>query len=155
MFRSVEKVIPETKEKLDELYALGPIKKHDLYKDKILLEQAIIFIKENPLRYIKLYIAKFISFLFFDINSSYPNYYSLFHLLPKIVISITTVLGIVSTLSLSKNITNYFTLFYLANIGLFSFFFILPRYSLSLLTIQIILSLYFIEKITKYKNIKK
>lgn len=156
MFRSVEKVIPETKEKLDELYALGPIKKHDLYKDKILLDQAIIFIKENPLRYIKLYIAKFISFLFFDINSSYPNYYSLFHLLPKIVISTTTVLGIVSTLSLSKNITNYFTLFYLANIGLFSFFFILPRYSLSLLTIQIILSLYFIEKkITKYKNIKK
>ena len=156
MFRSVEKVIPETKEKLDELYALGPIKKHDLYKDKIFLDQAIIFIKENPLRYIKLYIAKFISFLFFDINSSYPNYYSLFHLLPKILISITTVLGIVSTLSLSKNITNYFTLFYLANIGLFSFFFILPRYSLSLLTIQIILSLYFIEKkIIKYKNIKK
>jgi len=77
-------------------------------------------------------------------------------LLPKILISITTVLGIVSTLSLSKNITNYFTLFYLANIGLFSFFFILPRYSLSLLTIQIILSLYFIEKkIIKYKNIKK
>lgn len=156
MFRSVEKVIPETKEKLEELYALGPIKKHDLYKDRILLDQAIIFIKENPLRYIKLYIAKFISFLFFDINSSYPNYYSLFHLLPKILISITTVLGIVSTLSLSKNITNYFTLFYLANIGLFSFFFILPRYSLSLLTIQIILSLYFIEKkIIKYKNIKK
>jgi hypothetical protein len=156
MFRSVEEVIPETKEKLDELYALGPIKKHDLYKDKILLDQAIIFIKENPLKYIKLYIAKFISFLFFDINSSYPNYYSLFHLLPKIVISITAVLGIVSTLSLSKNITNYFTLFYLANIGLFSFFFILPRYSLSLLTIQIILSLYFIEKkIIKYKNIKK
>ena len=33
MFRSVEKVIPETKEKLDELYALGPIKKHDFYKE--------------------------------------------------------------------------------------------------------------------------
>ena len=156
MFGSVDKVIPETKEKLDELYALGPIKKHDLYKDIIFLDQAIIFIKENPIKYIKLYFAKFLSFLFFDINSSYPYYYSLFHLLPKIIISITTILGILSTLSLSKNIINYFTLFYLGNIGLFSFFFILPRYSLSLLTIQIILSLYFIEKkIIKYKYIKK
>jgi hypothetical protein len=42
------------------------------------------------------------------------------------------------------------------NIGLFSFFFILPRYNLSLLTVQIIFNLYFIEKkIIKYKNIKK
>ena len=45
MFRTVEKVIPETK-KLEELNALGPIKTHDLLKDKILLDQAIIFIKK-------------------------------------------------------------------------------------------------------------
>tara|TARA_B100000963_G_C22614985_1_gene666843 strand:+ start:692 stop:1918 length:1227 start_codon:yes stop_codon:yes gene_type:complete len=152
MFRTVEKVIPETEKKLDELNKLGPIKTHDLLKDKILLDQAIIFIKEDPTKYIALYFKKFFSFLFFDINSSYPNYYSIFHLLPKILISLTTIGGIFTTASLSKSIKNYFSLFYLANIGLFSIFFILPRYSLSLLTIQIILSLYFVEKINKRFN---
>lgn len=149
MFRGVENVIPETKKKLEELNALGPIKTHDLLKDKILLDQAIIFIKENPKKYIKLYFEKFLSFLFFDLNSSYPHYYSIFHLLPKILISLTTIAGIIVTTSFSKNIINYFSLFYLANIGLFSFFFILPRYSLSLLTVQIILSLCFVENINK------
>lgn len=156
MFGTVERVIPKTSKKLAELYALGPIEKHDLLKDKILLDQAIEFIKENPSKYIKLYFEKFLSFLFFDINSTYPNYYSIFHLLPKIFLSITTILGIIMTLSFNKNIINYFSLFYLANIGLFSFFFILPRYSLFLLTIQIILSSYFLERmIKKFKsNIK-
>ena len=156
MFGAVERVIPKTSKKLAKLYALGPIEKHDLLKDKILLDQAIEFIKENPSKYIKLYFHKFLSFLFFDVNSTYPNYYSIFHLLPKIFLSITTILGIIMTLSFNKNIINYFSLFYLANIGLFSFFFILPRYSLFLLTIQIILSSYFLERmIKKFKsNIK-
>ena len=153
MFNAVEKVIPQTTDKLEELYALGPIKKHDLLKDKILMDQAIEFIKEDPVKYVKLYFKKFFSFLFFDLNSTYPNYYSIFHIFPKVLLSISTILGIIFTVSIKKNISNYFILFYLSNIGLFSFFFILPRYSLSLLTVQILMSLYCIEKIKKKFNI--
>ena len=38
---------------------------NDLMKDKILLDQAIEFIKENPTKYILLYFKKFFSFYVF------------------------------------------------------------------------------------------
>ena len=118
------------------------------------MRQAIKFIKQDPIRYFNLYWKKFFSFMFFDLNSTYPKYYSPPHILPKIVLSITTLIGIFSILSFRLNLQNYFSLFYIANIGLFSVFFILPRYSLSLLTIQIILSLFGVEKIfKKIKNV--
>ena len=87
--------------------------------------------------------------MFIDTNSNYPNYYSLPHIIPKVILSITSILGLILVFSLKFNIVNYFVLFYLSNIGLFSFFFILPRYSLSLLTIQIILSLYCFDRTKK------
>lgn len=154
MFSNVENVIPETREKLLELYDRGPIPKHDLLKDKILMDQAITFIKDDPKRYIILYFKKFLSFIFVDTNSNYPNYYSISHIVPKILIALFTVFGILITVSLKINIANYFILFYLTNIGLFSFFFILPRYSLSLLTVQIILSLYVINILMQKVNRK-
>ena len=124
----------------------------NLLKDQILMNQAIKFIKEDPKKYIKLYFKKFFSFLFIDFNSTYPNYYSILHILPKILLSISTLIGIILITNYSINIANYFVIFYLANIGLFSFFFILPRYSLFLLTIQIVLSLFAIEKIKDRVN---
>ena len=145
MFSNVENVIPETREKLFELYDKGPIQKHDLLKDKILMDQAISFIKDDPKKYLILYFKKFTSFIFVDINSNYPNYYSILHIFPKILIALFTILGISFIVSLRINIANYFIFFYLGNIGLFSFFFILPRYNLFLLTIQIVLSLYAID----------
>ena len=123
---------------MDKLKLKGPIKEHDLIKDKILMDQAIKFIKEDPARYLKLYFKKFVAFMFIDTNSNYPNYYSLPHIIPKVILSITSILGLILFFSFKFNIANYFVLFYLSTIGLFSFFFILPRYSLSLLTIQII-----------------
>ena len=147
MFGQIEKKIPEVKIKLDELKSKGPNKKYDLYQDEILMDQAIIFIKDDPKKYIKLYFKKFLSFLFVDLNSSYNNYYSPFHLIPKIILSITSFIGMILAFKLSLSRKNYIILFYIANIGLFSFFFILPRYSLSLLTIQIILSLFVLKKI--------
>ena len=142
MFKRVDKIVPDVKIEIDNLKLKGPIKKHDLMMDQILLNQAIKYISSDPIKYSKLYIQKFLSFLFIDINSSYPNYYSLFHIIPKILLSLSTILGVFLIFSLKMNIQNYFFFFYISNIGLFSFFFILPRYSLSLLTVQIILSLY-------------
>tara|TARA_B100001121_G_C18668463_1_gene612563 strand:+ start:245 stop:1384 length:1140 start_codon:yes stop_codon:yes gene_type:complete len=146
MFGKIEKVIPEVKQKLIELKSKGPQEKYDLLQDQILMEQAIIFIKADPLRYFTLYLKKFFSFLFIDLNASYNNYYSLMHIIPKTIIAITSFIGIILALKFKISITNYVILFYFANIGLFSFFFILPRYSLSLLTVQIILSLYILKK---------
>ena len=146
MFLSVGKVVPEVNEKLQKLYNNGPNVKYDLLKDKILLDQAIEFIKENPTKYILLYFKKFFSFIFLDVNSSYPNYYSPFHIIPKLFLSVTTLIGLILSFRFKLNIISYVTLFYIANIGLFSFFFILPRYSLSLLLIQLILSLFLLKK---------
>ncbi len=147
MFGVVEKIVPSVKTKLEELNALGPINEHDLIKDKILLDQALIYIKEDPLRYLSLYFKKALSFIFIDVDSTYPNYYSVINILPKILISITTVVAIFVLFRFQINLYNYFILYYLANIGLFSFFFILPRYNLSLLSIQILLSLYLLKRI--------
>ena len=147
MFSNIEKVIPEVKTQLEDLKSKGPAQNYDLLQDKILMKQAIIFIKDNPLRYINLYVKKFLAFMFFDLSATYPNYYSPMHIIPKVLIALSSFIGIILAFRLSVSISNYFILFYLANIGLFSIFFILPRYSLSLLTIQIILSLYALKKI--------
>ena len=147
MFSNIEKVIPEVKTQLEDLKSKGPAQNYDLLQDKILMKQAIIFIKDNPLRYINLYVKKFLAFMFFDLSATYPNYYSPMHIIPKVLIALSSFIGIILAFRLSVSISNYVILFYLANIGLFSIFFILPRYSLSLLTIQIILSLYALKKI--------
>jgi hypothetical protein len=146
MFLKVGEVIPEVKAKLDDLVQKGPSNDYDLLQDKVLLDQAIKFIKEDPLKYIKLYFQKFLSFMFIDIDSSYTKYYLPMHLVPKLILGITTFIGIILSFNLRINATNYISLYYFANIGLFSIFFILPRYSLSLLTIQVILSLFIIKK---------
>jgi hypothetical protein len=147
MFLSIEKVIPEVKSKLDELNAKGPSSNYDLAQDKILLNQAIKFIKSNPLHYVMLYIKKVLSFMFIDIKASYANYYSPLHIIPKLFLGVTTLIGIILSFNLRVNAQNFVTLYYFANIGLFSVFFILPRYSLSLLMIQIILSLFVLKKL--------
>ena len=141
LFGDVEGVVPEVRVELEKLYAQGPIIKHDLEKDKILLDQAITFIKENPKKYLSLYVQKFTSFFFIDINSTYPNYYSLPHILPKLILSISTLIGIILIFSFKINLLSYLIIFYLSNIALFSVFFILPRYSLILLPLQLIISI--------------
>jgi hypothetical protein len=142
-------VVPDLK---DELANLRPIEKYDLLADPIFLDRAVQFIKEDPKRYIKLYFKKVLSFFLIDFDSSYPGYYSIFNTLPKILFSILSLISIIIFSSLRVNLYNYFALFYFLNIGLFSFFFILPRYTLSLLPIQIILSMFLIKKIvSKYQ----
>ena len=103
LFGVAGSVVPEVRTSIEELKNKGPIVEHDLIKDQILLKQALQFIKENPSRYIKLYFQKFFSYLFIDINSNYPNYYSLYHVVPKILLSITAILGIILSISLRSS----------------------------------------------------
>ena len=115
----------------------------DIYKDK-----AINYIKSDPTKYTIFYFKKVISFLFFDIRSTYPNYYNVFHLLPKLILSILTLVGCFYLIK-KKGIHQYLVIYYFCNIFLFSIFFILPRYSLILLPIQILISMTVIKKILR------
>lgn len=130
----VEKEFPRNKLK---------IKTNNFYEinlDNFYKKKAIENIKESPITYLKFYFIKVLSFLFIDLNSSYPGYYNFFHILPKIFLSITSIIGAVISIR-KKGFMQYLSLYYFANIFLFSIFFILPRYSLILLPVQLLLSI--------------
>ena len=141
----IKKLSPKTYEKAIKIKKQD---RYDLIIDNLYKEDAVKFILDDPLRYIKLYFLKLFAFIFFDTNSTYPNYYNPFHIIPKIFISTTTVIGIILTIN-KKSLLNFFSLYYFLNALVFSIFFILPRYSLSLLPIQIILSSILLEEIDK------
>ena len=111
------------------------IKLDDLYKN-----EAITYIKKEPLKYLKFYFKKVFSFTFIDFDSSYPNYYNILHLAPKIVLSIISLIGALIVIS-KKGLYQFLSIFYFTNIFLFSIFFILPRYSLILLPFQLLLAI--------------
>ena len=145
-------VVPELEVELKKII---PVKNYDLVSDKIFLNYAIKFIKEDPVKYFKLYVKKFLSFLFIDLESSYPGYYSIFNIVPKIFISSFALISIFYFFSKKINLFNYFVTLYILNAFIFSFFFILPRYTLSVLPLQIILSLFLYAKYLEYKEYKK
>jgi len=118
--------------------------RYEVNRDNLYKSEAIKFIKNDPSKYLKLYFIKIFTFIFLDFNSTYPNYYNILHIVPKIVLSTFTIFG-VALLIKKKGILQYLTLFYMTSSCFFSIFFILPRYSLIVLPIQIILSFYGFE----------
>ena len=112
---------------------------YEINLDNFYKKKAIENMKEDPFKYIKFYFEKVLSFLFIDFNSSYPNYYNFFHIFPKILLSIISFIGAINSLR-KKGFIQFLSLYYFANIFLFSIFFVLPRYSLILLPIQLLLS---------------
>ncbi len=116
--------------------------------DNALKEKAFINIRENPKQYFILYIKKVFSFLFVDFNSTYPGYYSIFHLVPKIILALFSFFGALMFLR-KKGFFQFLSIYYFSNIFLFSIFFILPRYSLILLPVQLLLSVQLLKIILK------
>tara|TARA_E500000178_G_scaffold56348_1_gene52730 strand:- start:4848 stop:6077 length:1230 start_codon:yes stop_codon:yes gene_type:complete len=108
--------------------------------DNFYKEKALDYIKTNPLEFTKNYFRKIIAFLFFDINSTYPGYYNFIHIIPKLILSILSLFGLIEMFN-KKGFTQFVALYYTFNVLFFSIFFILPRYSLIILPIQIILSI--------------
>ena len=117
---------------------------YEIELDNFYRDKSLDIILENPKKYILFYFKKLFAFKFFDLNSSYPNYYNLFHLIPKIIISILALLGSFIIFK-KKGIYQYLFLYYYTNILLFSVFFILPRYSLILLPVQILVCVPFFK----------
>lgn len=120
--------------------------RYEINLDNLYRTRAIEHIKDDPLKYIKLYFKKILVFTFFNVSSTYPNYYNILHIVPKIFLSILSLYGGIILLRKS-GFLQYISLFYFINIFLFSIFFILPRYSLMLLPIQIILSYYAVKNL--------
>ena len=139
---------------------LDTIKKDNKYetnRDKIFANEAIKNILLDKKRYSILYMKKTFSYFFIDLNSSIKNYYNPAHTFPLIIFGIMCIPGIFIGLKGKKDpklIYIFLTMILL--ILLMSIFFILPRYKISILSFQILFSLFFIEYLTNKvkKNIK-
>lgn len=118
---------------------------YEVNKDKIYKNFALKNISLDPVKYIINYIKKIFAFIFLEIDSTYPNYYNLFHLIPKLLIGVLSTIGALYIFTRKKNNQIYFSLFFLLYVSIFSLFFILPRYELGVLPIQIILACEVIE----------
>ena len=104
-----------------------------------------------------MFIRKNISFYFFDFQSSYPNYFNFAHIVPKIILGIFALIGGIQSIFIrtgkQKDI-KFFLLYYLIYGIIFSVFFILPRYSLMLLPVQIVLLCVSLSQIKYLKKFK-
>ena len=123
-------------------------KYYEINLDKVFLSEGIKNINNDPIKYFGLYLKKILSFLFVDLNSSYPYYYHPLHYLPVLFISITSIIGIILSKKNSYQI-NFLILFFIVNVAIVSVFFILPRYKLAIIPLQIIFSNIFFEYIKK------
>ena len=131
------------KEKLEQV----PKDKYfDVNADEVFQKEGLKNIKNDPTRYFILYLKKILSFIFIDINSSYPYYYHPLHFLPVLLIGATSMFGIL--LSNKNHLQmNFLILYFIINIAIMSVFFILPRYTLAILPLQIIFSNILFERI--------
>ena len=122
--------------------------KYEINLDNFYKEKAIENIKLDPLKYLLNYFKKILSFLTIDINSSYENYYNIFHIIPKLMLSLLSLFGGIIALK-RRGFLQYLSIYYFSTILFFSIFFILPRYSLILLPVQILLSLEFLKSLLR------
>ena len=123
-------------------------KYYRIVENKILTNEALKNIEENPTKYLVLFFKKAASFMFVDLESSDPNYYNPIHYIPLILLGITSLIGIFLTDKKSYRL-NYLILIFFFYIITFSFFFILPRYKLFIIPFQIIFTNILITRIQK------
>ncbi len=139
-------------EKLDNI---SKDKNYEINRDNIFKEEAINNIFSDKKKYSFLYINKFFSYFFLDINSSLKNYYNPAHIIPILLFSICSIPGAIIGLKKIKNSKIIYifllTCFLTAFIAVF---FILPRYKISIISFQILFSLFFFEYLFE-KNFKK
>ena len=112
-------------------------KYYRIVENKILTNEALKNIENDPARYLVLFFKKAASFMFVDIESTNPSYYNPIHYIPLILLGITSLIGIFLTDKKSYRL-NYLILIFFFYIITFSFFFILPRYKLFIIPFQII-----------------
>jgi len=136
----------------DKIDSLNKDRFYELNKDKIFLNQAIKNLKDKPLNYLTLFFKKILSFYFIDLNSSHLLYYNFFHFIPVLIIGIFSFPGLILVLKEKEFKIGYLRTYLISTIIIFSVFFILPRYKLAIIPIQIILAAYFVKYIYQKLN---
>ena len=127
-------------------------KYYDINYDEIFLKKSISFIIAEPTLFIQRYFKKFLSFAFFNLDSNYPKYYNLLNILPLVILSIFFVISVFFTYQKNSITYNYLLFNIIITLGLFSIFFILPRYKLIIIPIQILIISIFISNLIKKFN---
>ena len=143
---TVEGSVIHNENLLSKIERIPKNNRHAINLDKVYLDEAINNIKEEPKKYLFLSFKKFVSFMFININSSDPKYYNIFHYIPLLLVGLTSLAGIILSNKRSYKL-NYLILIYFIIIIIFSFFFVLPRYKLAILPLQIIFTNILVEKI--------
>ena len=149
---------PEFENLYNKLDKIKKDKKYEINRDKIFKDEALSNIINEKKKYLFLYLKKILSYFFLDINSSIKNYYNLAHILPVLVFSICSIPGAFIGLKKIKNSKIiYLIILTCLLIAFISIFFILPRYKISIISLQILFSLFFFEylyvKFIKRKSI--
>ena len=125
---------------------------YELNRDEIFLKQSIENLGDTPLKYLNLFFKKIVSFYFINFNSTLSLYYNFFHYIPILVIGIFSFPGLVLALKEKEFKIKYLMFYFILTIMIFSVFFILPRYKLAILPLQIIFATYFIKYVFKKLN---
>ena len=141
--------IDEFKNLYDKVKSVNEDKYYEINWDNAFVSEAKNNIQENPIVYTKLFFKKLFSFYFIDLGSSYPNYYNFFHIFPIIILSLLSFPSLIIFFRNNKLENNYLGLYFFLNLVIFSIFFILPRYKLVILPIQIILVGYTLSYVLK------
>ena len=142
-YENLERV--EFSELKDKVNNLKKDKYYEIKRDNIFLDEAIYNLSKKPKHYFNLFIKKFFSYYLVNINSNYKNYYNFFHILPVALISLLSFPGLFIFYRVNKFENKCLSIYLLLNLVIFSIFFLLPRYKLIILPIQIIMALYFLE----------
>ena len=128
-------------------------KKYEIYRDKIFKQEENII--QEKQKYLALYLKKIFSYFFLDLKSSIENYYNIFHIAPIFLFSICSIPG--AFIGLKKiNNSKIIYLFLLTCFltAFISIFFILPRYKISIISFQILFSLFFFKYLFEKKEKK-
>ena len=133
----------------DKVKSVNKDKYYEINWDNIFLNEAKENIGKNPIIYAKLFFKKLFSFYFIDLESSYPNYYNFFHIFPIIILSLLSFPSLIIFFKKNKFENKYLGLYFFLNLVIFSIFFILPRYKLVILPIQVILVGYTLSYVIK------
>ena len=124
-------------------------KLYDFHYDKMFLIEGINYIEKNILVFISAYIKKALSFFYFNISSDYPKYYHPLFIFPIAITSVFSTIGIFISFKKINFEKGFLLLYLLINILIFSNFFILPRYKMIILPIQLIFMNYFLLACSK------
>ena len=146
---------PLLKAKLDKI---KKDKFYEINRDQVFLDEAKNNLSKEPKKFFNLFLKKIFSFYFVDLNSSYPHYYNYLNIIPTIIIAILSFFGLFNFVRNKNIMYNYFSIYLFSNLLIFSIFFILPRYKLIILPVQIIIAVHFsaylLNKIINKNNIK-